>query len=145
MKLHKRKNYTKKAELNLPAMIDVILLLLIFFMCTHRFNQPEKTLNSQTVRLGPQSSINPQDFEPVIVILKGNNNSLIIECDDNEFSTFDQLESYLNRITDIFEPEIIIKSQEGIAFSNIAHVLDICKKTGINCTGFSTVKFGELQ
>ncbi|MCK5114720.1 MAG: biopolymer transporter ExbD, partial [Phycisphaerae bacterium] len=55
--------------LNIAAMIDVVFLLLIFFMCTISFEAVDKDLSAQI----PQVSGDPSeesDFEPIRIELR---------------------------------------------------------------------------
>ena len=46
MKLTRQKREIPKRQLNLPAMIDVVMLILIFFMVTSSFNRPEQHVDA---------------------------------------------------------------------------------------------------
>ena len=53
MKLKKLREGNPPIELNLTSMIDVFFLLLIFFVCTSSFDEPEKNLPTKLATQGP--------------------------------------------------------------------------------------------
>lgn len=138
MRLSQQKKRPYIKELNIAAMIDVILLLLIFFMCTRTFNTPENNLNSQSVSPGKSSQAQPSDFEPVQIVLKSNETSVNIFCDGAICTNFKDLYEQLLQRRQIADMQVIIRGSNKVPFNYLVDALDQCKKAGFTNAGFST-------
>ncbi len=66
MKLTSRKVRSRSLELNMTSMIDVVFLLLIFFMVTASFVTTERNLDS-AIKVNKQSAAANTFLEPAIV------------------------------------------------------------------------------
>ena len=71
MKLSNRSvdNRSNKIELSMTSMIDVVFLLLIFFLVTTTFVRPEKQLLSSINVQEKSASDSSNDLEPAIICL----------------------------------------------------------------------------
>ena len=68
MKLSNRQRDTnKQMELSMTSMIDVVFLLLIFFLVTTTFVAPERQLKSNIKVQNQSTSSRPKDLEPAII------------------------------------------------------------------------------
>jgi biopolymer transport protein ExbD len=56
-----------KCELSMTSMIDVVFLLLIFFLTTTAFVKPERELNPAIKVDRPSTQQSPSDLEPAVV------------------------------------------------------------------------------
>ncbi len=143
MKLSNRHKNRDIAELNLPAMVDVILLLLIFFMCTRSFNDPEKNIKSQLLQKGMSSSNEIADIEPISITLRKTDSGIMLDCDGKKYSSFQSLSKTLEMLRNIVDAKVIIKSEAQVPFRYVVETLDRCKSAGFSNVGLSTVEIGE--
>jgi len=143
MKLSKRKKNSNEAQLNLPAMVDVILLLLIFFMCTRSFNEPEKVLHSKILKQGITDSLELKDIEPIEITLSKIKSGIVLDCDGRKFENFESLSNFLKSLRKVAEVEVIIKSNNNVPFKYVAETLERCTAAGFSNTGLSTVELGK--
>jgi len=122
--------------LNMAAMIDVVFLLLIFFMCTMSFVPPEKKLNAQIPRVS-SSADTPRDFEPIRVGVRGGEQGYKIYCDGQLCSTFAELSGKLRARRAIADIPVIIEGQNEVAFEYMVKALDSCYEAGLSQVAFS--------
>ena len=80
---------TEEVSLNLAPLIDVVFLLLIFFMVTTSFTQE----NAIDLTLPEASSEQPRDQSLVINITVTNLDEIIVESDQSRFSGIDGTEN----------------------------------------------------
>lgn len=115
----------RKAVINITSLIDVLFLLLIFFIVTSRFiEQPAMKL------------ILPETSMQEISIIKGY--TLFITSDgtlflNEEKINFSVLLERLKKIApQIEEKGLIVKADETVNYGIVIKAMDIAKKSGIN-------------
>lgn len=124
----------EKGHLDIAPLIDVIFLLLIFFMLTSSFIfQPgikvdlPKAITSEVI----------QKKNLILVITKKN------EIFVNErLLTNEELLSRL-RIAARAEKPILIKSDRGTSFGEIVRIWDICRQEGVKKINIATTQEGK--
>ena len=138
MKLRSKTKSIRDIDLNITAMIDVILLLLIFFMCTHSFNEPEKNIESQTIAKGLSKNINIDELEPIEISAQfdGEVNSYL--CSGNIFTDLSELRSFLSTLYAIADTKVIISGRDDVRFQVMIDALNVCKGIGFSNVGFAT-------
>ncbi len=122
MKLFNREK--KKVQLNITSLIDVVLLLLIFFMLTTRFiEQPGMKLEL------PQSetseNIIAQNLELVVTSdTEIRLNGEVIEMEDlqNKFETI---------LSQLEEKTLILKADKTVSHGSIVEIMDIARLSGM--------------
>ena len=122
MKLFNREK--KKVQLNITSLIDVVLLLLIFFMLTTRFiEQPGMKLEL------PQSetseNIIAQNLELVVISdTEIRLNGEVIEMEDlrNKFETI---------LLQLEEKTLILKADKTVSHGSIVEIMDIARLSGM--------------
>lgn len=131
--------------LNLAAMIDVIFLLLIFFMTTLAFNPPEGVLDSQLTQAGLTPLAERPEFEPILIRLAALHDSgnVNIVCDNLEISDQPALERHLEMRRRIADVPVIIQAAGTVPFGLVAAILDICHAVGLKQVALSPKVFGE--
>ncbi len=114
--------------LNLTPLIDVVFLLLIFFLVATRFAQEDREL---PVQLPAASSAMPMTMEP---------QELVVNIDQNGVyfvngSTMDAvgLEKMMSQaVTDNpLNQSVIIRGDRRVALQYVVTVMDLCNKLGI--------------
>ena len=138
MRLTRQKRIIERQSLNMPAMIDVVMLLLIFFMCTTAFNEPEKALFTQVSRMGKGHSFEMQDFEPIEIFLKKSEKGVSVLCDGQACSSFDSLEMMLQKRRQIADVRVTIKGQGNVPFWYMVATVDTCYAAHLSRVSFST-------
>lgn len=128
-------------ELNMAAMIDVVFLLLVFFMCTTSFDEVENDLTANLPELGGASL--EDDFEPIRVRLcagevdGGGSANVVIWCDNDRCDTFAMLGEALRDRRAIADVAVIIEAEDSVAFECMVNALDESYAAGFERVAFS--------
>lgn len=120
-----------KLEVNIISLIDVVLLLVMFFMITTSFvAQP-----GIKVKL-PQASAKEIRQEKELVVIISKNKKIYLNEDLIFFSLFpDRLGKALKKGN---MPILIIKADELVPHGLVVKIMDIAKKTGIETLAIAT-------
>jgi len=136
MRLIRRKPSVIDLELNMPAMVDIVFLLLIFFMCTSSLIQPEESMASQMTR--PASGMSSTSNERLVRIkVRAVNNKPIVEIDNQLCQDFDILMEKLKLRRDEYDIHVIIEGQNNVPFRYMVAVLDACYRVNVTNVSFS--------
>jgi len=129
--------------LNIAAMIDVVFLLLIFFMCTTSFEAVDKDLAAQIPQLSGEPS-EESDFEPIRIELRlggaateAVGGEVLIFCDGLKCSGFVELAEMLGQRWAIADIPVIIAGEDEIDYEHLVRVMDICYEIGFGRVAFS--------
>ena len=118
----------------LAPMIDVVFLLLIFFIATMQFSQSEKELNV-SVPVAEEGADATQTAGEIIINVREDGGIIVdtLELDK------DQLLNKLSRIAAIHSNQAIrVRGDSAVDFQEIVEVVDICQKAGIPHISFAT-------
>jgi biopolymer transport protein ExbD len=122
------------AGMQLAPMIDIVFLLLIFFIVTWQFSRSETELNVSVPTAEEGSELNRPKGEIIINILADNTIRV-------EGLTVDlpQLHDKLAAIARQFENQPVrIRGDGQVAYQRIVEVIDTCQKAGIWNISFAT-------
>lgn len=113
--------------LNLTALIDVVLLLLIYFMVASRLNEEERAMD---IPLPSAANAMPMTAEP---------NELVVNIDEagrfvvNNYEVkATELDSLIQRsvIDNPLRPAVIIRADRRVPLQTPISVMDVCIKRG---------------
>jgi biopolymer transport protein ExbD len=132
---------TKPAELQMTPIIDVIFLLLIFFMCTAHFYPPEEILPMDTTLPGslPAEVVlpDPVNLDTVLIqIFFDQNTHWRIE--GNQCSTLHEVQNILRSLRNA-KPDIpvIIESADVVPVEKVIDIYDLCRSVGLSRIQFA--------
>ncbi len=118
---------TKRAEMQLAPMIDVVFLLLIFFIVSWNFARfetedsvivPEAETSEQTSRVAGEIIINVTESGQIKV--------------SSEVVAVDQLRTQLSSLASKFPDQpVILRGHKTVPFKHVMAVLDTCQQAGI--------------
>ncbi len=143
MRLTHQRRKLDKIELNIAAMIDVIMLLLIFFMCTMSFYEPEKQLDPAVSKPGTSSRPDYNKFEPVRVNIENIAEQVTIFCDTTRCRDLDQLYQELVQRRKVADVDVIIEGSEDVPFEYMVSAVDLAYKAGFTTAAYS-LRSGSL-
>jgi len=124
----------ESAAFPLAPMIDVVFLLLIFFIATMQFSQSERELNV-SVPVAEEGADARQTVGEIIINVKDDGEVII----DNTIMTQEQLYEKLQRISAVHENQAIrIRGDGKVEYQKIVQVIDVCQKAGIPNISFAT-------
>lgn len=124
----------ESAAFPLAPMIDVVFLLLIFFIATMQFSQSERELNV-SVPVAEEGADARQTVGEIIVNVRENGEVVV----DNAVMTQEQLFAKLTRIAAVHKNQAIrIRGDGKVEYQKIVQVIDVCQKAGIPNISFAT-------
>ena len=126
MKLSSRKLQREpRLELAMTSMIDVVFLLLIFFMTTSSFVETERHLNS-SIQVNRQSSGQQADFEPAIVEVVQSGGRFVYRLGERELTTQQELTAILRQFDNKADGAFVRVSDDA-PFAMAAAAIQACK------------------
>ena len=120
--------------MQLAPMIDIVFLLLIFFIVTWQFSRSETELDVSVPTAEEGSELTRPKGEIIINVLK--DNSIKVE---GVVVDLEQLRSKLQAIATEFENQPVrIRGDGEVAYQRIVQVIDTCQKAGVWNISFAT-------
>lgn len=117
-------------SVKMTPLIDVIFLLMIFFLLTINFHKPEGVINNQLPQLGEQSSEEiSKDWETVRLRVKlvREDLRLKIYLQERVVYSYDDLLQYLNELPD--DILIVIEPDDKVPYKHVIGVYNMCLKS----------------
>jgi biopolymer transport protein ExbD len=120
-------------ELNLTSMIDVLFLLIIFFMVATKFDEMERNIEVAVPEVGHAGDSTPPPQPLVVTVLAEGRAEL-----DGTPVTFEELTARLAAArTPLTEPTVVIRGDAQCAFQHVASALAACQQAGISNLGIT--------
>jgi biopolymer transport protein ExbD len=122
--------------IQLAPLVDVLLLLLIFFLMTWNAARNENELDVKV----PKASAAKDKMAPigdVIVNVKADGNVVVNRRTLSEAELTELLKGLVQLNTD---QAVVIRGDEAGAYKNIVNVLNICSVAGVTNVAFATAK-----
>jgi biopolymer transport protein ExbD len=120
-------------SLNLTPMIDVLFLLIIFFMAGTKFKDWESRLNLKLPQVSQDGALAPAPEKRVVNVYRDGRISL-----DRDFVTMTEL---IQRLTASKQEYgglgVVVRGDAEGAFQHVASVLGACREAGITDMGIS--------
>lgn len=115
-------------------MIDVVFLLLIFFIATMQFSQSEKEIDV-SVPVAEEGADAHQTVGEIIINVRESGEVVV----DKTVMTQPQLYAKLSRIAAVHKNQAIrIRGDGKVEYQSIVEVIDVCQKAGIPNISFAT-------
>ena len=122
--------------IQLAPLVDVLLLLLIFFLLTWNAARNENELDVKV----PKASAAREKTAPigdVVVNVKSDGNVIV----NRRTLTTDELTELLKGLVQLNpEQAVVIRGDETGAYRNIVNVLNVCTQAGVTNVAFATAK-----
>jgi len=129
MKLSSKKlEHERKIELSMTSMIDVVFLLLIFFMVTASFVKTERDLDS-AIKVNKKSSAAASDLEPAIVEVVRSGSGVVFRVGSREMTSQEELTSVLRGFPNKLDGAFVRVSDDA-PFRWAAAAIQACKDAG---------------
>ena len=125
----KKNRYSSVAEINITALVDVMMVLLIIFMLTAPFIQA-----GIKVRLPKAKSTVIKETEGVIVSITDKGEVYL----DNQKIEREELESALRNLKVAGEERVYIRADEEVPYGIVMRVIGDVKSVGIDQVGMIT-------
>ena len=130
----------EQPSINLTPMIDIVFLLIIFFMVGTKFVEMEREMAVKVPEVADAGNLPPAPAKRVINVHRDGQISL-----DHEFVTIEQLASELTAARRQHQQlDVIVRGDGEGAFQNVATVLNACSQAGVSDVGVS-VTFAQKE
>ncbi len=120
-------------SLNLTPMIDVVFLLVIFFMVATKFTEVERNIELELPQVS-SAGVAATPTAPKVVTVKSNGETLL----DGQSVTLDELSDQLaaavSQSTDV---QVVINGDARTPFQDIAAALAACREANISELGIT--------
>lgn len=120
-------------NLNLTPMIDVLFLLIIFFVAGTKFMESERQIELQVPKVTESNAPAAAPERKVIDVYKDGQIAL-----DEKLVTLEQLKSELAKArTQQKNLGVLVRGDSATAFQAVAGALNACKQAGVSQLGIS--------
>lgn len=124
-------------SMNLPSLVDVVFLLLIFFMLTTTFS---KVLTKLDVKLPEARAVVEQKTKNTIIEIAEDGRLAL----DGSLITLDELDKKLAQLAqEKPEETIIIKADKNVRYGEVIRIMGICKSYNLNKLGMAALEKQE--
>jgi biopolymer transport protein ExbD len=123
----------EQPSLNLTPMIDVVFLLIIFFMVGTKFTELERKLGLEVPEVSEVKTLTPAPERRVINVFNDGHIEL-----DREALTLEELVQRLSQARGEYSDlGVLVRGDAEGAFQNVATVLGACREAGVSDMGIS--------
>ena len=122
--------------IQLAPLVDVLLLLLIFFLLTWNAARNENELDGKVPKAAAAKE-NTLPLGPVVINVKSGGSMVVNHRTMNVSEVSDLLKGLLQLDK---EQSVVIRGDETGAYKNIIGVLNICTEAGVTNVAFATAK-----
>ncbi len=135
MKLTSRKvQREKKVILSMTSMIDVVFLLLIFFMTTAAFVKTERDIDS-TIKVNEKSAAQASDLEPAIVEIVPGGSGFVYRVGSRELTSEVELTNVLRAFPNKLDGAFV-RVSDGAPFRMAAAAIQACKDADFTAVSY---------
>ena len=126
MQLTRQHRQSGRPKLNMASMIDIVFLLLIFFMCTSSFRKLESEMPTQVPQSrGARKSV--EDVGPIRVRLSLEG-TVVVECDSVVCGSYAGLVRRLRQLAAARSPHppppVLIQGEANVPYGDMVAALD---------------------
>ena len=141
MRLSSRQQATQQLDLqiSMTSMIDVVFLLLIFFLMTTSFIQPERQLTSNIKVERTDSGLNQSDLEPAVVDIYLFGDSVVYQLGAVKSSSLEDIKPILTDFTNKSDGGFV-RVGRGVNFEHAAQTIGAFKAHGFKNVSYLPAK-----
>lgn len=139
MKFHQTRRQDEDAvQLRMTPMIDVVFLLLIFFMCVSKWKLAEGNLAAELPSDGAAAKTTaPPDLEKVVIKLQKAGEEVYIKMNDRLCPSFDVLCENLKTLRQMVDVPVIIDVDRDVQFRYAISALNASVKADLTNVSFA--------
>ena len=122
-------------------MIDVVFLLLVFFLVTLKFREPEGRLQ-QDLPTQENPLQDPTEVEQVQITVERTGDDILIHVNNKTFQSFDVVEEHLRSLRERFERTqtehlFILDASQDLPFQQVVNAIRTCLRADIPDIAFA--------
>ncbi len=123
----------EQPSLNLTPMIDIVFLLIIFFMLGTKFTELERNIGLRVPEVAKAGALTRAPQRRVVEVRRDGSVAL-----DQERVTLAQLRARLADARRQYEDlAVLVRGDKKVEYQGVATVLSVCKQAGIRNLGIS--------
>jgi biopolymer transport protein ExbD len=131
----------EQPALNLTSMIDVMFLLVIFFMVGTKFSDAERSMSVKVPKVGQTGALTPAPEKRIVNVHQDGRITL-----DRQTLTIDELQEVLRKARrHDRSPGVVVRADGQGAFQHVANVLAACRNAGVSELGISVQVADKAQ
>ncbi|HET6349018.1 MAG TPA: biopolymer transporter ExbD [Candidatus Krumholzibacteria bacterium] len=124
MELRRTRRKTRSVFVNVTSFIDVLFVLLLFFMVSTTFvNQPAMSLDL------PKAVHSEGTRQPPIIVYVDKDG--VVHLNDEQVDDALLEQALINRLATTEEKAVVLKADSRVSHGTVVHVLDIIKGAGV--------------
>lgn len=139
MKFTENVKAARVAKLSLTSMIDVVFLLLVFFMLGMHFRQEERRMEASLPRQGQGTDLGRLD-ELHIAVERAPGGAPALVCDGRVVSSFEMLESLLRQVARVpgatHRTRVVLDASGAARHGWVLRALDVARTVGFRQVAF---------
>jgi biopolymer transport protein ExbD len=117
----------EQPSLNLTSMIDIVFLLIIFFMVGTKFTEQERKIGLRVPQVSNNAALSAAPEKKVVNVYQDGQISL-----DRRSVTLEELTAQLSAARQQYsELGVLVRGDETATHGRVAQVLNACKRAGI--------------
>jgi biopolymer transport protein ExbD len=129
----KLSQHDETPALNLTSMIDVLFLLIIFFMVATKFDEMERNIEVAVPEVAQAGEATPAARSMVVSVLADGS----VELDGKPLALSELTSQLAKARTPLTEPTVVIRGDAGCPFQHVASALAACQQAGISDLGIT--------
>jgi biopolymer transport protein ExbD len=129
----KLSQHDEAPALNLTSMIDVLFLLIIFFMVATKFDEMERNIEVAVPEVAQAGEATPPARSMVVSVLADGG----VELDGTSLTLSELTARLAAARTPLTEPTVIIRGDASCPFQHVASALGACQQAGISDLGIT--------
>ena len=119
--------------LNLTSMIDVLFLLIIFFMVATKFDEMERNIEVAVPQVAQAGDDAPPKQPMVVAVLADGK----LNLEGKEVTDAELVAKLTAARTSLTEPTVVVHGDAQCAFQHVASALGACRQAGISELGIT--------
>ncbi len=133
----------ERFEVKMTPMIDVIFLLLIFFVCTANFQPPEQILPTQLSLPGEIDSDVPvppevEDLDQIVVKVVWREGQVGWQINDVDYDLLTDVRAVLREVKKVkIDLPVILDVEPVVPMEYVIDVYDLCRDVGLGRVQFA--------
>ena len=128
-----RTDSLEEPQLNLTPMIDIVFLLIIFFMVGTKFTELERKLGLEVPEVSDVKTLTPAPERRVINVFNDGH----IELDRESVTLAELVQRLSQSQREYADLGVLVRGDAEGAFQNVATVLGACREAGVSDMGIS--------
>jgi len=131
----KNESGAESAAMPMTAMMDVVFLLLCFFVTSQIFAQWETEIDVALPTA--EETTSPQRLPGEVIVNVLADGGVVI---NGQAMTDESLLAMMGRLVELYPGQpVLLRADKATAYENVIHVLDICRKADIWNISFATL------